>query len=420
MDPTSRKRKHRTPLVIDIGDITFVINRSIRQCIFDFETSIFPDRGTSDRSFSAEFSLMEIFPNDNLVPSSFLLFLASSKIYSNLADEHGISINGRVRGQATRFMIKLRNWKLFTVKDLQKPYTIFLEGRISKDQNVIAEKELKVSEVEQLELIVLKRLLGQKGKKELLLLHIQEVYGKLSGLTQLIEVMGIDKKEMCDTIDSLKVTIQREQKKTENAKRSISAQKGMITKRLNALDLETSNRDTEWNKSAAKIAKQHGYNKMVATKNSNMLEREKNKIKKDQEYISLSKISLPLLIFDCLKESVSLLSTNKNNKSLRSILSTLIPLLIPSSSERTEQNHSNHSIGNILGFNEKSRIAKHYFERSDEIHKLKKIDKDNLTAKMIEDVLAPLERYAYKLIKKSYCFCLYVYMYYIIIVIVFH
>ena len=108
---------------------------------------------------------------------------------------------------------------------------------------------------------------------------------------------------------------------------------------------------------------------------------------------SSSKISLPLLIFDCLKESVSLLNVYNNNKSLRSILSILIPLIIPSSSQRMEQNHSNHSIGNLLGFNEKSKIAKHYFERSEKINRLKLNKREIVTVQMIEDVLIPLERY---------------------------
>jgi hypothetical protein len=128
MDPTSRKRKQRIAFIIDFGDVTFVIHR----CIFDFETSIRPGGETSEKSSSAEFSLMEIFPNDDRVTSSFLLFLASNPIYANLAHEHGISINGRVRGQATRFMINLRDWKLFAMKDLQKACTIFLEGRARK------------------------------------------------------------------------------------------------------------------------------------------------------------------------------------------------------------------------------------------------------------------------------------------------
>jgi hypothetical protein len=120
--------------------------------------------------------------------------------------------------------------------------------------------------VNQLEVNVLKRMLAQNRSKEALLLYITDTYGRLSELIKQIEAMEIDHKEMCDTIDSLKITVQREQKKTENAKRSISAQKGMMMKRLNALDLETSSRDTEWRKSKSKIAKQHGYNKMVAKK----------------------------------------------------------------------------------------------------------------------------------------------------------
>jgi hypothetical protein len=40
---------------------------------------------------------------------------------------------------------------------------------------------------------------------------------------------------------------------------------------------------------------------------------EKQKIKENQTKLSKSKISLPLLIFDSLKESVSLLNTHKNN-----------------------------------------------------------------------------------------------------------
>ena len=392
MDLTSRKRKHGKSLTIDIGDVAFVINRSIRQCIFDFETSVCSENRSTAKSLLAEFSLMEIFPNDDMVTSSFLLFLASNQTYSNIANDHGITINGRCRGQATRIMINVREWKLFTVKNLQEAYVTFLAKRARKDDNDNVAKEVKIREFKQLDINVLKRLLGQKGNKDGLLLHITETYEKLREADEQIKVMETDQKELCETIDSLKITIRREQRKLENTKRSISAQKGVITKRLNALDLETSNRDTEWNNSVSKITKQQGYNKMIATKNMNMLEREKNKMKNNVLRTQTSKISLPLLIFDCLKESVTLLNKFKNNKKLRAMLSTFIPLIIPDSSERKEQSHSNHSIGNLLGFNEKSSIAKHYFERSNEIHKLKQISRGELTVKMIEDVLLPLER----------------------------
>ena len=146
--------------------------------------------------------------------------------------------------------------------------------------------------------------------------------------------------------------------------------------------METSNQKVEWLQSTSQIAKHRGYNKIkntVDTKNSNKLQKEMKIIKKNEMESATSKISLPLLIFDSLKESIALLNVHNDNKKLRSTLSILIPLIIPSTSKRTEQNHSNHSIGNLLGFNEKSRIAKHYFERSNEVHKVKLINRELLT-----------------------------------------
>lgn len=144
MDFTSRKHKHGKFLTIDIGDVAFIINRSIRQCIFDFETSISSENGSTAKSLLAEFSLMEIFPNDDIVTSSFLLYLASNQTYYNLANDHGITINGRCSGQATRMMINVREWKLFTIKNLQEAYVTFLTKRARKDENTNSKKELKI------------------------------------------------------------------------------------------------------------------------------------------------------------------------------------------------------------------------------------------------------------------------------------
>ena len=218
MDLTSRKRKHGKSLTVDIGDVTFVINRSIRQCIFDFETSVCPENRSTAKSLLAEFSLMEIFPNDDLVTSSFLLFLASNQTYSNIANDHGITINGRCRGQTTRMMINVRAWKLFTVKNLQEAYVTFLAKRARKDDNDNVAKEVKIREFKQLDINVLKRLLGQKGNKDGLLLHITETYEKLREADEQIKVMETDQKELCETIDSLKITIRREQTELENTR----------------------------------------------------------------------------------------------------------------------------------------------------------------------------------------------------------
>ena len=134
-------------------------------------------------------------------------------------------------------MINLGVWRPFTVRDLEAAYIIFLTGRARKSLNFSTEKAKRVTSVNKLEKSVLKRLLGQKGRKDGLLLHITAMYSKLDSLNELIKEMESDQIEMCDTIDSLKEVIQREQKKTENSKRSIAAQKGMKEEVMNYTNL---------------------------------------------------------------------------------------------------------------------------------------------------------------------------------------
>ena len=179
------------------------------------------------------------------------------------------------------------------LKDIDNAYAIFLEGRAKKVLNIRREEVERKLEVKELEVNVLKRLLGQKGNKDGLLAHIIGIYARLSDTNEIITGMESDQREMSATIDSLKIAIRREQQKTATAKRSITAQKGMITKRLNALDLETSNRDTEWISLTSKLSKERGYNKMIATKNSNTLERKMNIIKENNIEITSQKFRFP-------------------------------------------------------------------------------------------------------------------------------
>ena len=163
-------------MILDIGDITFVINRSIRQCIFDYESNIIADSGPCQKKSLAEFSLIEIFPNDDEAALSFLLFLASNIIFTNIAGKYGICC----RGQATRIMINLGLWRPFAVKDIDNAYAIFLEGRAKKVLNIRREEVDRKLEVKELGINVLKRLLGQKGSKDGLLAHIIGIYARLS------------------------------------------------------------------------------------------------------------------------------------------------------------------------------------------------------------------------------------------------
>ena len=58
--------------------------------------------------------------------------------------------------------------------DLQKAYNAFLEGRIRKEQNGSIEKERKDTEVSQLEINALKRMLAQNRNKDGLL-HVNGI-----------------------------------------------------------------------------------------------------------------------------------------------------------------------------------------------------------------------------------------------------
>ena len=131
-------------MIVNIGDITFVVNRSIRQCIFDYESNFIGDCGPAKMTVLAEFALLEISPYDDEIALSFLLFLASNQVFSHVASEYGISVNGRCRGPATRLTINLGVWRLFAVRDLEPAYTTFLDGRAKKNLNFSTEKEKKI------------------------------------------------------------------------------------------------------------------------------------------------------------------------------------------------------------------------------------------------------------------------------------
>lgn len=173
-------------------------------------------------------------------------------------------------------------------------------------------------------------------------MHITETYKSLQISNEKIVQLESINSEMQDAINALKKSLRREQNNFQKSKRSLYAQKGIITRRINALDLETSNRDLELNNSKAQIVKQRGYNKTIATKLISTSERESLKIKANKINESQNKISLPLLIFDCLKESILLINIYKTSSSMRSALSKLIPLLIPPSVDRKEIHYSNH------------------------------------------------------------------------------
>ena len=91
----------------------------------------------------------------------------------------------------------------------------------------------------------IKRILGQKHSQNRMFERITNLYTSLeeSGVT--IMDMKKENLDMQETINSLENAIRRLKSDSEESKRRVSASKGQMTKRLNALALETTNRNIE-------------------------------------------------------------------------------------------------------------------------------------------------------------------------------
>ena len=91
-----------------------------------------------------------------------------------------------------------------------------------------------------------------------------------------------------------------------------------------------------------------GYNKMISTKNATTLKREMEKFK-DNNLIQHQKISLPLVMFDNIKENVQFLNKYNSYESIKVILYAILTVLIPSTEKTMKENYSNNAICNLLG-----------------------------------------------------------------------
>jgi hypothetical protein len=124
MEQITRKRKLKEPAKLEISKVTF---RAIQLSILDYKSSNAVGSPVVGNALLAEYSVMEIFSGHDQVSSSFFLFLASSELHSHIANAHGVSVNGRIRGDGTRIMLNVTAWRFFTVRGLARAYAVFCE-----------------------------------------------------------------------------------------------------------------------------------------------------------------------------------------------------------------------------------------------------------------------------------------------------
>ena len=383
----TRKRRH-VEMIIDINDVLFCINRSLIRAIYDAKEFYLQDNDHALVPKFVEFSLLEIFRTDEEIASTFLLYYLKREISSASI---GISINGQSRGLSTRIMVEISKWTSFKRASLETHFLNFSAERDRKIANVMTPESKLKNVIEKYDAPSIKRILGQKHSQNRMFERITNLYTSLTESEDIIVTMKKEKEDMQEIINSLENAIRRLQRNSEGSKRRIAASKGQMTKRLNALALETTNRDIEWKRCESILVRKAGHNKMISTKNATTLRREKEKLNGDK-VIQNSKISLPLTIFDNIKENIDFLNKYTAFESIKAILCTVLTITIPPNQKRPKENSSNNAISNLLGVNNKSLLMKHVFEKCELLSKLKSMPHGTCTVGMIENALTPITR----------------------------
>ena len=220
----------------------FCINRSLIRAIYDAKEFYLQNNDHAPVPKFVEFSLLEIFRADEERASTFFLYYLKRELSSASI---GVSINGQSRGSSTRIMIEVSKWKSLKRASLEKLYLTFSNERDYKISNIMTPEPKLRSVIEPYDAASIKRILGQKHSQSRMFERITNLYTSLEELEVTIMDIKKEKLDMQETIDSLENAIRRLKSDSEGSKRRISASKGQMTKRLNALALETTNRNIE-------------------------------------------------------------------------------------------------------------------------------------------------------------------------------
>jgi hypothetical protein len=178
------------------------------------------------------------------------------------------------------------------------------------------------------------------------------------------------------------------QRNLEACERRVSAQKGQRNKANNRFEstIEALNLEAGYTNSA--LRKNFGYAQMKFTKGHIRLEKEKMSLSAQKTVVASSGIKLA--VFEQLRSSIAKLNRLNSIESMRRILCVVLPLVIPVDEMRKGTITSKASIAEILGFNEKSIIGKHVFERSQALHTSMQ---NNLNeVQIFQDAVLPVKR----------------------------
>ena len=198
-----------------------------------------------------------------------------------------------------------------------------------------------------------------------------------------------DLEDSRESIRMLEEGIHFAQKNLEACERRVSAQKGQRNKAnsryataIEALNLEASSINSN-------LKKNCGYTKMKLTKGQNRLEKDKLVLCEEKAAVAVSAVKLA--VFQQLHSSITKLNKLNSVESMRRIMCVILPLVIPAEKMKTDNIASKATVAKLLGFNEKSILGKHVFDKS--VTLFTAMNSTSNEVKNFEDAVLHVRRY---------------------------
>lgn len=382
------KRELQDLLWSEIALLTFEINAALRNFsdnVQEYDDSV-PEILRAVQIH--EFPLIVIFPKDGRA-GKLVLHMIKHVSFAELGAKHGLTMNGKMRGSLTRVVVNVARWYEFTIGEL-KPVHESINSSVEKR---VPSASLDVAlGANGLELIYeaarLKTLISNKSFHSSLIKHILDLYQRVRDRDAGYERLQVDLEESTESVRMLEEGICFAQRNLEACERRVSAQKGQRSKAINRFESTIEALNLEAGSTSAALKKNFGYAQMKFTKGHIRLEKEKNSLSVEKTIVASS--AMKLAVFEQLRTSITKLNRLNSIESMRRIMCVVLPLVIPIEAMRKGAVISKASIAELLGFNEKSIIGKHVFERSQTLHTsmLNNLNEVNI----FEDAVLPVKR----------------------------
>lgn len=372
----------------EVALITFEINSTLnkfRDNVQEFDPSV-PEIIRAVEVH--EFPIIVIFPKDDNV-MKLILYMIRHVSFAELGVKHGLSMNGKARGSLTRIVVNVARWFDFSIEELKPVH----ESINSREKRVPTANKVDILDAPPTNLVYdakrLKMLISNKSFQPSLIEHILDLYERVKMRDASCTSLQVELADSGETIRLLQEGIHFSQRNLEACERRVSAQKGQRVKATNRLVTTIDALNLEAGTSRANLQKNYGYAKMKVTKIQNRLEKEKLELLNEKTLVGRS--SMKLAVFEQLRMCIIKLNRLNATESMRRVLSVVLPLVIPMEEMRKGMMGSKASVAELLGFNEKSLLGKHVFDKSQALLSALQNNADDIKA--FESAVLPVKRW---------------------------